>query len=233
MRDFTSGNEAGLIFKFALPLVIGNLLQQFYQITDSIIVGKYLGTAALAAVGASFPIFYTLIAFIIGIGSGATIVISQYYGAKDYEKVRQAIGTIYIFMFGSGIVLTILGISFSKQIFAFIKIGEDVMPLAISYFTVYMVGMLGFFGFNGTASVLRGLGDSRTPLFFLAGATAANILLDLLFIIVFKWGVAGAAWATVIAQGGAFIATAIYLNYREHLIHFSIKIGRASCRERV
>lgn len=223
MMDFTSGNEAGLIFKFALPLVIGNLLQQFYQITDSIIVGKYLGTAALAAVGASFPIFYTLIAFIIGIGSGATIVISQYYGAKDYEKVRQAIGTIYIFMFGAGIVLTILGISFSKQIFAFIKIGEDVMPLAISYFTVYMVGMLGFFGFNGTASVLRGLGDSRTPLFFLAGATAANILLDLLFIIVFKWGVAGAAWATVIAQGGAFIATAIYLNYREHLIHFSIK----------
>ena len=113
MKDLTQGSEVKLIFKFAVPLIIGNLLQQFYNIIDSIIVGKYIGTEALAAVGASFPIFYTLIAFIIGIGSGATIVISQYFGARDTEKVKQAIGTIYLFMFGAGIVLTIVGIGFS------------------------------------------------------------------------------------------------------------------------
>ena len=222
MKDLTQGSEAKLIFKFAVPLIIGNLLQQFYNIIDSIIVGKYIGTEALAAVGASFPIFYTLIAFIIGIGSGATIVISQYFGARDTEKVKQAIGTIYLFMFGAGIVLTIVGIGFSRQIFTLLNIGEEVLPYAVTYFNIYMIGMVGFFGFNGTSSVLRGLGDSRTPLLFLAIATVANVLLDLLFIIVFEWGVAGAAWATVIAQTGAFITAVIYLNRRDHLIHFSL-----------
>jgi putative MATE family efflux protein len=223
MKDLTSGTEAGLIFKFALPLVIGNLLQQFYNIIDSIIVGNYLGTEALAAVGASFPIFYTLIAFVIGIGSGATIVISQYFGARDYTRVKQAIGTIYLFMFGAGIALTAIGLIFSREIFTLLNIGEDVMPHALAYFNVYMIGMVSFFGFNGTSSILRGLGDSRTPLLFLSIATVVNIGLDLLFIIVFEWGVAGAAWATVIAQTGAFIAAVFYLNRRDHLIHFSVQ----------
>ncbi|TCO03635.1 MATE family efflux transporter [Natronoflexus pectinivorans] len=223
MKDLTTGNEARLIFRFALPMVIGNLFQQLYNIVDSIIVGKFLGTEALAAVGASFPIFYTLISFFIGIGSGATIVISQYFGAKNYEKVKQAIGTIYLFMFGAGIILSMVGILFSRQIFTLLGIGDDVMPQALAYFNVYMLGMVGFFGFNSTSSVLRGLGDSRTPLLFLAIATVVNIVLDVVFIVVFKWGVAGAAWATVIAQMGAFIAAIFYLNKRDHLIHFSIK----------
>lgn len=223
MHDLTTGKEARLIFRFALPMVIGNMFQQLYNIVDSIIVGKYLGTEALAAVGASFPIFYTLIAFVIGIGSGATVVISQYFGARDFEKVKKAIGTIYLFMFGAGIVLTVFGIIMSRQIFTMLKIGEDVMPQAITYFQIYMVGMVGFFGFNGTASVLRGLGDSKTPLLFLSLATVVNIFLDLLFVVVFKWGIAGAAWATVIAQAGGFVSAIIYLNRRDHLIHFSLK----------
>lgn len=223
MRDLTSGKEAGLIFRFALPMVIGNMFQQLYNIVDSIIVGKYLGTEALAAVGASFPIFYTLIAFVIGIGSGTTVVISQHFGARDFEKVKKAIGTIYLFMLGAGIVLTVFGILMSRQIFSMLNIGEDVMPQAITYFQIYMVGMVGFFGFNGTASVLRGLGDSKTPLLFLSLATVVNIFLDLLFVVVFKWGIAGAAWATVIAQAGGFVSAIIYLNRRDHLIHFSLK----------
>jgi putative MATE family efflux protein len=204
-------------------MVIGNVFQQFYNIVDSIVVGKYLGTEALAAVGASFPIFYTLIAFVIGIGSGATVVISQYYGAREYDKVKKAIGTIYLFMFGTGLILTFVGIAFSRQIFEMLKIGEDVMPQAVTYFNIYMIGMIGFFGFNGTTSVLRGLGDSKTPLLFLALSTIVNIILDLLFVVVFKWGIAGAAWATVIAQAGAFISAIFYLNRRDHLIHFSLK----------
>ncbi len=223
MKDLTTGNEAGVIFKFALPLIIGNVFQMMYNIVDSIIVGKFLGTQALAAVGASFPIFYTLIAFVIGIGSGATVIISQYFGAKDYDKVKRAIGTIYIFMFAAGAILSVLGLIFSREIFQLLKIGEDVLPDAVLYFNIYMVGMIGFFGFNGTSSVLRGLGDSKTPLIFMIIATIANILFDLLFVVVFNWGIAGAAWATVIAQTGGFISVILYLNRRDHLIHFSLK----------
>jgi putative MATE family efflux protein len=202
-------------------MVIGNVLQQLYNVVDSIIVGQFLGKEALAAVGASFPIFYALIAFVIGIGSGATVIISQYFGARDYEKVRLAIGTTYIFVFLASIVLTLGGVWFSREIFTLLKVGEDVMPQAISYFTIYMSGLVVFFGFNSTASILRGLGDSKTPLLFLSISTVTNILLDLLFIVVFKWGIAGAAYATIASQGLAFIISVIYLNNKKHLIHFS------------
>ncbi len=223
MRDLTSGPEGRLILQFAIPMVLGNIFQQLYNIVDSIIVGKFLGEEALAAVGASFPVFYTLIAFVIGIGSGATVVISQYFGAKNYIQVKKAIGTIYMFVFLASIILSIGGIVFSREIFTLLKVGEDVMPEAISYFTIYMSGLVIFFGFNSTASILRGLGDSRTPLLFFTISTIANIGLDLLFIIVFGWGIEGAAIATIVAQGGAFLTAILFLNRRDHLIHFSLK----------
>jgi putative MATE family efflux protein len=223
MRDLTNGSEGRLILRFAIPMVIGNVFQQLYNVVDSIIVGKVLGDEALAAVGASFPVFYTLIAFVIGIGSGATVVISQYFGAKNYEQVKKAIGTIYIFIFFASLLLTALGITFSREIFTLLKVGEDVMPQAISYFTIYISGLVVFFGFNSTASILRGMGDSKTPLLFFTISTLANIGLDLLFILVFKWGIEGAAIATIVAQGGAFITAIFILNHRDHLIHFSWK----------
>ncbi|MFO8001421.1 MAG: MATE family efflux transporter [Marinilabilia sp.] len=223
MRDLTNGPEGRLILRFAVPMVIGNIFQQLYNVVDSIIVGKVLGDQALAAVGASFPIFYTLIAFVIGIGSGATVVISQYFGAKDYQQVKKAIGTIYMFVFAASVVLSLIGIIFSREIFTMLKVGEDVMPEAVRYFSIYMSGLVIFFGFNSTASILRGLGDSKTPLLFFTISTIANIGLDLLFIIGFGWGIEGAAIATIVAQGGAFLTAILYLNHREHLIHFSWK----------
>ena len=222
MRDLTKGKEATVIFRFALPMLIGNLLQQMYQVVDSIIIGNYLGKEALAAQGASFPIFYLLIAFIIGIGSGATIVISQYFGAKDIEKVKKAIDTIFIFLFFMSIVITTVGILFSEEIFTILKVEDAVKPLAVSYFNIYMSGLVLFFGFNGTASVLRGLGDSMTPLWFLLISTAINIVLDILFVVIFHWGIEGAAIATVIAQGVAFISGAVYLSYKHQIISFKI-----------
>jgi len=222
MKDLTKGKEANVIFKFALPMLIGNLLQQMYQVVDSIIVGNFLGKEALAAQGASFPIFFTLIAFIIGIGSGATVVISQYFGAKKYDKVKRAIDTIFIFLFFAAIVLSVTGILLSDKIFTMLKVEDAVKPLAVSYFNIYMTGMIVFFGFNGTASVLRGLGDSVTPLWFLVIATIINIVLDLLFIVVLHWGIQGAAIATVIAQGVAFLSGAVYLSYRHQIISFRI-----------
>jgi len=222
MKDLTVGNEAKLIFRFALPMVFGNLLQQMYHFVDSVIVGRFIGKEALAALGASSPIFYALIAFIIGIGSGATIVISQYFGAKEIEKVKRAIDTIFIFLFWASIVITAIGISFSEEIFTLLHVDEAVIPMATSYFNVFMLGMIAFFGFSATSSVLRGLGDSMTPLYFMMIATVINIVLDIVFIVIFDWGIEGVALATVIAQSTAFISGAVYLTNKHQIISFNI-----------
>ncbi|MDM8159456.1 MATE family efflux transporter [Labilibaculum sp. K2S] len=221
MKDFTTGNITKLIFNFTLPMLLGNVFQQLYNIVDSIIVGKFLGKEALASVGASFPIIFTLIALLIGIGSGFSIVISQFYGAKDINKVKRTIDTMYLFLFGAGILVSVLGIYFSKDLFLLLQLPIELIPQATSYLNVYMAGMIMFFGFSGTSSILRGLGDSKTPLYFLILASIFNIIFDLLFVMVFKWGIAGAAWATVLAQSGAFISGIIYLNRNHNIINFS------------
>lgn len=222
MKDFTTGNITKLILNFTLPMLLGNVFQQLYNIVDSIIVGKVLGKEALASVGASFPIIFTLIALLIGIGSGFSIVISQYYGAKDINKVKRAIDTMYIFLFATGIFISFLGIYFSEDLFILLQLPAELIPQATTYLNVYMTGMVMFFGFSGTSSILRGLGDSKTPLYFLILASIFNIIFDLLFVMVFKWGIAGAAWATVIAQSGAFISGIIYLNRSHNILQFSL-----------
>ncbi len=223
MKDLTTGSEQSQIFRFAMPMLVGNLFQQFYNIVDSIIVGNFINKEALAAVGASFPVIFTLISFVIGIGSGATIVISQYFGAKEYNQVTRAIDTIFIFMFVVSILVTILGLLFGEEVFKLLQLPEHLMPQAMEYFTVYISGAFLFFGFHTTSSILRGLGDSKTPVYFLAIATVFNVLFDLLFIVVFEWGIAGAAWATIISQGGAFITAIFYLNKTHQLIQFSFR----------
>ncbi len=221
MKDLTTGKEAKLIISFATPMLLGNLFQQLYNVTDRIIVGQVISEKALAAVGASFPILFALISFSIGIASGGTIVISQYFGAKDYDNVKKAINTLYIFFFLASIVLSTTGIIFSERIFRLTKLPEDIMPHAKVYFNIICLGIVVFFGFNGTSAILRGLGDSKTPLYFLIIASFFNILLDLLFVIVFKWGVAGAAYATIISHMGAFITAITYLNRTHKLININ------------
>jgi len=218
MKNLTEGHSGSLIFKFAMPMLIGNVFQQSYSIVDSIVLGRYVGKEALAAVGASFPLIFMLISFVVGVAMGTTIIISQYYGAKDMKMVKRAIETMYITLFAASIIVTILGITLSGPIFRLINLPEAVMPQAITFFNVYLTGMIFFFGFNGISSVLRGLGDSKTPLYFLIISTVMNMVLVLLFVAVFKWGVAGAAWATVISQAGAFITGIIYLNRTHEVV---------------
>lgn len=223
MKDFTVGKEAKLILQFSVPLVLGNIFQNLYNIVDSIIVGRFLGKEALGAVGASFPIIFALISLVIGIGSGASTVISQYFGAKKIDEVKRTIDTIFIFFLASSILITILGITFSEQIFRLLGLPEDIMPQAVSYLNVYLLGMFFFFGFSGISSILRGLGDAKTPLYFMVIATINNILLDLLFVVVFKWGIEGAAFATILSEGGAFITAIIYLNKKHPIIKLSFR----------
>lgn len=223
MRDFTTGSEAKHIFNFALPMLIGNVFMQLYQLVDSVIVGQYLGKEALAAVGASTPVVFLTIALIMGMGIGASIVISQYYGAKQYEKVRLTSDTMMIFLFGAGIVVTLFGTIFSRHVLQLMQLPEDIIPHATEYLRIYFGGSILLFGYNSAAAILRGVGDSKTPLYFLIISAVLNIGLDLLFIVTFSWGIAGAAWATVISQGVAFFLLVIYINRKkDHIVHIEL-----------
>ncbi len=222
MKDLSTGNEGRLILKFAIPMLLGNVFQQMYNVVDSIIVGKYIGKEALAAVGTSGPIIFLLISFIIGITMGFTVVVSQYFGAKDIEKVKRAINTMYIFLFFVSLVATGLGILLTDLIFSLINLSPAIIPQAKQFLVIFFAGLIFLFGYNGTSAILRGLGDSKTPLYFLIGSVGLNVVLDLIFVPVFHWGVAGVALATVIAEGTAFIAQIIYLNKYHKVVTFSL-----------
>ncbi|HAN17247.1 MAG: MATE family efflux transporter [Bacteroidetes bacterium GWC2_33_15] len=223
MKDLTKGKESSLILKFAMPMLLGNVFQQLYNVVDSVVVGNFIGKEALAAVGSSFPIIFAFLSLIIGIATGSTIVIAQYFGAKDIEKVKRTINTLFIFLIIASITVSIISIYFSEDLFRLLKLPDEIIPQAKIYFNIFMGGILFSFGFNGISAILRGLGDSKTPLYFLIISTLVNIVLDLLFVLVFKWGIAGVAIATVISQCGAFVSAVIYLNRTHKIIRFSIK----------
>ncbi len=223
MKDFTEGRVGKLLINFSIPLVAGNIFQNLYNVVDSVIVGNYLGKEALAAVGASFPVIFTLISLVIGVGSGATTVVSQYFGARQSENVKKTIDTIYVFFLGASVFVCIAGILLSKQIFMLLNLPEEIMPDAVTYLQIYLTGTFFFFGFSGISSILRGLGDAKTPLYFMVFATITNVLLDLLFILVFKWGIKGVALATVLAHALAFFTAITYLNRKHTLIQLNFR----------
>ena len=220
-RDLTEGPVWKVILRFAFPLLIGNVLQQAYNLTDSIIVGQFLGKEALAAVSASYFIYYFVISLVIGIGSGTTVVISQLYGAKQYAKVQLAFSSFFIFMLVAGIALSIAGIIFAEPLFRMTRTPEEVIPQAVAYFRIYIGGTFLFVTFNSIISILRGVGESIRPMVFILITTVLNVLLDLLFILVLHWGIEGAARATVLAQGIGMCIALVYVNNTHPL--FSIK----------
>ena len=216
--DLTHGPVWKVIVRFALPLLIGNLLQQLYNITDSIIVGQFLGKEALAAVSASFFIYYFIISLVIGVGSGTSVVVSQFFGAKQYDKVQRAFSSFFIFMLVAGIALSIAGIIFAEPIFRLTNTPEEVIPNAVAYFRIYIGGTFLFVTFNSIISILRGVGESIRPMIFIFITTVLNIVLDLLFIVGFGWGIEGAARATVIAQGIGMCVALGYVNNTHPLL---------------
>lgn len=221
MKDLTTGNPARLIFVFALPMLLGNVFQQFYNTVDSIVVGHFVGKTALGAVGASFPIFFLLISLVIGITMGSSIVFSQFFGARDYLTVKKAIETTYLFLFWAALIITALGLLSAGWLLRLINTPAEIMPQAKLYLQILFAGSLPLFGYNSISAVMRGLGDSKTPLYLLIVATLVNIVLDLGFVLLFHWGVAGVALATVIAQGVSFGLGIYILNRRENrLLHF-------------
>jgi len=223
MKDLTTGPEGRLIWNFTVPMLIGNIFQQSYNIIDSVIVGRALGKSALAAVGASFPVLFLVVALIMGVTMGFSIIISQYFGAKDLARVRRAIDTVYIFLFFASLAATAIGLAASGPILLFLKTPAEIMPQAVIFLRIMFAGILFIFGYNSISAVLRGLGDSKTPLYFLIISTLLNIVLVMLFVLVFKWGIAGSAWATVLAQSASFVMGVIYLNRTHPVLTFRLK----------
>lgn len=194
---------------------------QLYQIVDSVVVGRYLGKEALAAVGASTPVIMAVVALVMGIGAGASVVISQYFGAKQTDKVKLASDTLHIFMLGAGTLVALIGLFLSEVIFRALDLPEELIPQAAVFLRIYLSGSIMLFGFNVVMAMLRAIGDSRTPLYLLLMSAVLNVGLDLLFVLVFKWGIAGAAWATVISQGAVYFSAVWYVNRTSQI--FKIK----------
>ena len=199
-----SGITEGSIWKpllgFFFPIWMGTFFQQFYNTADAMIVGRFLGTSALAAVGSSSSIVSLLVGFFTGLASGASVVIAQYYGARDREKVSSSVHTAVLMALGCGILFTIAGIASAGLILRAMNTPEDIMDAAMTYIRVYYLGMIPLMLYDMGTSILRAIGDSRRPLYFLIASAVTNILLDLLLVAVIPMGVAGAALATVISE---------------------------------
>ena len=196
----TQGSIAGNILSFALPLFCGNIFQQLYNTVDSIVVGNFVGKEALAAVGSVDSVIFTFIGFFVGMSTGAGVVISQYFGAKDEKNVSIAVHTTIVFTFILSVLCTISSLLALPLFLKLLAIPDDVYEEARVYLQLYFAGVSGMLFYNMGSGILRAVGDSRRPLFFLLFSSVLNIVLDLLFVAVFNMGVAGAAWATIISQ---------------------------------
>lgn len=217
VRDMTRGSPYALMVSFALPVLLSQLFQQLYNTADAFIVGRCLGTNALAAVTSSGTLIFLMISFVMGTAMGAGVVISRYFGAGREAEVSRAIHTVLAFGLVSGVVLTVVGVAFTPIILTWMQTDPLVMPEAVEYFRYYFLGSLAMVLYNICRSIINALGDSKTPLYYLIFSSLLNIGLDLLFLAVFHWGVWSAAAATVISQAGSVVLCMRYLLQKGNL----------------
>lgn len=207
----TEGNIWKQLILFSIPLLLGNLFQQLYNAVDSVIVGRFVSTQALAAVGSSFPLINLLISFFMGLSVGAGVVVSKYFGARDIDNMRKSIHSSIVITVIIGIVMTFIGIFACPTILGWMQTPSDVINDSIIYLQIYFGGILFTMIYNIGSGILRAVGDSKRPLYFLILCSLINVILDLVFIIFLKMGIAGAAYATVISQGISAILTMLLL----------------------
>jgi len=198
--DMTQGTIWKQLIRFALPLAFAHFLQQSYNLFDAIMVGRFVSSSALAAVSASIPITMMTIAFFMGLSNGASVLIAQFFGAKNREELKNAVHTAVLMAFLIGLVLSLVGIIVSPYMLRLVETPEDVFTEAVVYLRVYFAGLTGITVYNMGAAILTATGDSKRPLYFLAFSMVIKVILNLLFILVLNWGVMAVAWSTVIAQ---------------------------------
>lgn len=221
--DMTQGNITKHLISFAFPLLLGNVFQQFYNTVDTWVVGNYVSNEAFSAVGSVSPIINMLIGLFMGLSSGAGVVISQYYGARHYDDVRKSVHTAIIMTLVMGVVMTAVGLSITPLMLRLMNTPENVLPESTTYLTIYFSGLIGLMLYNIGAGILRAVGDSQRPFYFLVVCALLNTALDLLFVLVFKMGVEGVALATIISQSVSAILVIITLMRSDNCIKLQIK----------
>ena len=209
-NDMTRGNPVKLILLFSIPLLIGNIFQQFYSMVDTIIVGRFVGVDALAAVGSTGSMVFLVNGFATGLTSGFAVLVSQKFGAKDEKGLRKSVSSAVTLTVISVVIVTLISLICGKPLLKLMNTPDNIMDDAYTYIKIIYGGLVTTVAYNSIASILRALGDSKTPLYFLIISSVLNVILDLVFIINFKMGVAGAAYATIISQGVSAILCLIY-----------------------
>lgn len=220
-QDMTKDNVFKALLRFTVPLIISGLLQQLYYIVDSIIVGNLLGENALAAVGVSAPVTNVFIYIIIGLVSGYTILVSQYFGAKEYQKISRLSSSFFLFTIAAACIISIAGYAMKEELLVMLNTPEELLEASGLYLSIVFMGIPAVILYNLCASMLRGIGDSKTPLYAILLSTIINVVLDLVFIKIIPWGIKGVAVATVIAQ----IISGIYLMVHIHRQHPMLRLS--------
>lgn len=218
-KDMTTGNPTKIILDFTFPIFIGNVFQQFYNMADTVIVGKFVGTKALAAVGSTGTIMFLILGFVLGMTAGFTVLTAQKFGAGDMKAMRQTVGGAAVLSIFVTIVLTAGSLLFMKPLLKFMHTPADIFDDAYAYIMIICAGIAAQMLYNLLASILRALGNSKVPLYFLILSALLNIVLDLVLIIVFRLGAPGAAYATVISQGVSGILCLIYIIKKIPMLH--------------
>ena len=222
-KDFTSGSVMRQLLLFSLPFMASNALQVLYSTIDMIIVGKFVGTAGLSAVSQSSQIITFATMLTLGFSNGGQVLISQALGAKKHKEMNDVIGTLFGYIGALAVVLTVVILAFGRMILSAMKVPEESFDMAVEYMIICGAGMVFTAGYNLVSAVLRGMGDAKRPLLFIGIASGVNLVLDLLFTGWFKWGVAGAAYATIIGQAASFIFSLYYLYKRRESFGFDFK----------
>lgn len=208
--DMTSGSPIKHILRFTLPLLLGNLFQQLYNMVDSVVVGRYVGKDALASVGSCSSMNFLFFALGSGIGMGIGVIVAQYFGAKEYQNVRKAIASSYYVIISASLLVSITGILLAPWLLRIMDTPETIYGETLKYLRITCSGLVGVAMYNGLAAIMRSLGDAKTPLMFLIVSSVINVVLDLVFVVMFDLGVAGVALATIIAQYTSAILCQIY-----------------------
>ncbi len=230
MQDLTQGSEYKALFRFMLPILVGNIFQQFYNVADSIIVGQVLGKENLAAVGFCFQINLIIVALSMGLTLGTSILVSKHYGAQELDRIGTVIDTGFLFSLVVSVLGAVVGVLSAGGILRLFQVPEDTFPYAYIYLRILFVGMVPTFLYNTMTNILRGLGDSRSPVYFLIAAALMNIVLDILFVRNLGMGIAGAAYATIASQFFSFFGSFVYMyirypRHRIQLLHPSLDLG--------
>ena len=218
-KELTIGNPLKLIVLFMFPIFIGNLFQQFYHFVDTLIVGRIIGIEALAAVGVTGPLIFFVISFIFAATQGFSVITAQHFGARNYDLVRKSFSSSIILSTILTVVITALSVPFTKQMLIFLQTPEDILDGANIYLFIMFAGIIATIFYNLSSNIVRALGDSKTPLYFLIVSTVLNLVMDILFVVKFQWGIAGVGCATIVAQAISTVLCVWYMLWKFPILH--------------